>query len=54
MMNKIKMLVNKINNSEIIVGIKKYFDEHNEIEIANKFSLSTLIIIVSYISFTLR
>lgn len=52
MINKIKVM-NEINDSKIAIGLKKYFINHNEIEIANKMAIGTLIIIIFYITYNL-
>lgn len=54
MINKFKEILNTINDSEIVMGLKKYFINHNEIEIANKMAIGTLIIIISFITYNLR
>lgn len=54
MINKIKEILNTINDFKIVMGLKKYFIDHNEIEITNKMAISTLIIIISYITYNLR
>lgn len=54
MINKFKVIINNINDSKIVMDFKKYFINHNEIEIANKMAIGTLIIIISYITYNLR